>query len=456
MGKVNFSESLQDFDLKVNVSFGKKEKFVWQSSKELEIVLSEDKRIYSWRKILRKKLQELKNGDYKNIYFKFDKNIKEDKLKNLLLEIELSFYDYSYKNGEFVWTEKVKEIHFDKELKSVYEEIKPLMESLLFTKYLIWSPPVAVYPEKFVNKIKKQIENLNKSRKNKIKYEVIKGEELKNKGFGGIYAVGKGSDYLPHLFILKYKGKENNKWDVGVVGKGVIFDAGGVNLKKSEGIELMKGDMAGAGIVAGLLLWTIKKNLKLNVIFAIPLVLNVPSSKSLLPSDIIEIYGGKTVEVVNTDAEGRLIMADCLSLLSKDYKVEYLFDLATLTGACVVALGSDIAGMITNIEDRNFIEKIRKISWDEVGEPVWELPLFENYAEELKSKVADVKNTGKSRWAGTIKAGLFLKNFVEKDTKWIHFDIAGSLFALANSSPSEYSGEFGLRLMTKIFEDLSL
>ena len=397
-----------------------------------------------------------KNEEYKKILFKFDKKIPDLKLKNLLMEIILSFYDYNYKKEEFVETDKIEEIYFPPETENIYEEIKPLIESLLFTKYLIWSPPVAVYPEKFINKIKNQIENLDESHKNKIEYEIIKGDELKNKGFGGIYAVGKGSDYLPHLFILRYKGKEDNKWDVGVVGKGVIFDAGGVNLKRSEGIELMKGDMAGAGIVAGLLLWTIKKNLKLNVIFAIPLVLNVPSSKSLLPSDIIEIYGGKTVEVVNTDAEGRLIMADCLSLLSKDYKVKYLFDLATLTGACVVALGSDIAGMMTNIEDKNFIEKIKNISWEEVGEPVWELPLFENYAEELKSKIADVKNTGKSRWAGTIKAGLFLKNFVEKDTKWIHFDIAGSLFALANSSPSEYSGEFGLRLMTKIFEDLSL
>jgi len=247
--------------------------------------------------------------------------------------------------------------------------------------------------------------------------------ELQRGKFGGILGVGQGSVNPPRMIELKYKGGPSGQAPIALTGKGITFDSGGLSIKDAAQMEWMKADMAGAASIMAALKAIARLKPNVNVIAAIPSSENMPSGSAIRPGDVLKHRGGKTSEVVNTDAEGRLVLADALAYLA-ERKPRVIIDTATLTGACMVALGRDIYGVFGN--DRGLIRDILAAG-EAVGEPGWELPLYRDYRRLIRSQVADVRNAGRDRWGGAITAALFLAEFVG-DTPWAHLDVAGPAF----------------------------
>jgi leucyl aminopeptidase len=245
--------------------------------------------------------------------------------------------------------------------------------------------------------------------------------ELKKGGFGGILGVGAGSVNPPRLIELTYRGA-GRAVPIALTGKGIAFDSGGLSIKDAKNMETMKDDMGGAASILATMRVLAQLKPKVNVIAAIPCSENMPSGSATKPGDVLTHRGGKTSEVLNTDAEGRLVLADSLAYLTEK-KPQVIIDTATLTGACMVALGEDIAGAMGN--DAALIRDVLAAG-EAVGEPLWELPLWEGYKRQIESPLADVKNVG-DRWAGAITAALFLAEFAG-ETPWVHLDIAGPAF----------------------------
>jgi len=250
---------------------------------------------------------------------------------------------------------------------------------------------------------------------------VLERDELEKLGMNALVAVGKGSAEPPRLIVLEYRGGGDKDRPVALVGKGVTFDSGGISIKPGAGMEEMKTDMAGAAAVLGTLEAAAGLKLPINLVGIVPTVENMPDGKAYKPGDVLTSLSGQTIEITNTDAEGRLILCDALHYARTQYKPTAMIDLATLTGACVVALGHEASGMMGN--DRRLIESLKRAG-ERCGERVWELPLWDEYGEAMKSDIADLKNAG-SRDGGSITAGWFLKQFVGK-THWVHLDIAGT------------------------------
>jgi len=245
--------------------------------------------------------------------------------------------------------------------------------------------------------------------------------QLQKAGFGGILGVGSGSVNEPRLIELSYRGAGTSR-PIAITGKGITFDSGGLSLKQPEWMETMKDDMGGAAAALAVMRAIGQLKPKVNVIAAIPTAENMPSGAAIRPGDVLRHYGGKTSEVLNTDAEGRLVLADALAFLAEK-KPTVLIDSATLTGAAMIALGSDVAAIIGS--DQRLIDDLRAAGTDE-GEPLWQLPLWTDYRRLIESSVADVKNVG-NRYGGAITAALFLKEFVG-DVPWAHLDVAGTAF----------------------------
>jgi leucyl aminopeptidase len=242
---------------------------------------------------------------------------------------------------------------------------------------------------------------------------------MESMGLNGIVSVGKGSQNPPKLIILEYHGSTGDRRPYLLVGKGVTFDTGGISLKDSDKMDEMKFDKCGGCNVVAIMKAVASLKLPINVVGIIPSVENMPSSTSYRPGDIIKMYNGKTVEVLNTDAEGRLILADALAFGIASYNPKAVIDLATLTGACIIALGTNVAAVIGT--NKKFIDELHKVS-DRTSEKIWELPLYEEFNEQIKSSIADIKNIG-GRPGGAITAAAFLSNFTN-DIPWIHIDIA--------------------------------
>jgi leucyl aminopeptidase len=267
--------------------------------------------------------------------------------------------------------------------------------------------------------------------------KVLSKAKMKEMGMKSLLGVAAGSNEEPKFIILEYWGGKKNEAPVVLVGKGLTFDSGGICIKPAEKMDEMKSDMSGGAAVMGAIMAAADLHLPVNVVSLIPATENMPSGMALKPGDILKSYSGKTIEVVNTDAEGRLILADALALAA-EYKPAAIIDVATLTGACVVALGEDITGMLgTDEKLKNEIKKAAKAT----GEPVWELPLWDNYFELIKSDIADYKNSG-GRPAGTITAAAFLSKFVG-DYAWVHLDIAGTAW-LGKDKPYIPKGASGV------------
>ncbi|MEM1070645.1 MAG: leucyl aminopeptidase [Planctomycetota bacterium] len=285
------------------------------------------------------------------------------------------------------------------------------------TRRLVNEPPAMLYPASFSERVKQLASGTD------LSVEVWDEAKLDAEGCRAILAVGAGSDRPPRLVMIHYQGGGDEP-PVAIVGKGVTFDSGGLSLKPSEAMTDMKCDMAGAATVVGVMQAIAKLGLRRNVIGLCGLAENMVSGSSYKLGDVIETRSGKTIEILNTDAEGRVVLADTLDV-AVQHQPSAIVDLATLTGACLVALGTDVVGIMTN--DQPLCDSV-KTSADQVGEPIWQLPMFELYDEKIKSKVADIKNVGEGRWGGAITAGKFLEAFVA-DVPWVHLDIAGPAFA---------------------------
>jgi leucyl aminopeptidase len=289
-------------------------------------------------------------------------------------------------------------------------------------------PSVDCYPEKFAEIV------YEVGRKAGFNVRIYRINELERMSMGGIVAVGSGSIHKPVLIELEYDGTGGRDGSPYViVGKAVTFDSGGISIKPSEKMEEMKYDKAGGAAVVGVLEAVASLKLPIKVVGLIPCVENLPSGTAFRPGDIIKFRNGKTAEIISTDAEGRLILADALSYaVEKNPKA--VIDLATLTGACIIALGTHASGLFTN--NQELAEKIKK-SAERTGERVWQLPLWKQYGEQLKSDVADLKNSG-GRPAGAITAALFLSEFVG-DKPWVHLDIAGTAYMQEASEQKSYT-----------------
>ena len=292
------------------------------------------------------------------------------------------------------------------------------------------------------------------SKKNNMKCNIISKNELKKKGFGGIIAVGQGSKNEPKLIILEYNHGSRNEKPIVLVGKAVTFDTGGISLKPGEKMDEMKFDKCGGCTVIGIMKAVSELKLPINVVGIIPSVENMPGGESYRPGDIIKLYSGKTAEILNTDAEGRIILADALSYGEKQYSPKAIIDFATLTGACIIALGTNIAGIVSNND--KLTQKIMESS-KKTTEEIWELPLNGDYMDMVKSDVADMKNVGIGRAAGTITAAAFLRNAIE-NTPWIHIDIAGVAWTQVATKEKPYNPKgatgFGVRLILDYLQNI--
>lgn len=328
-----------------------------------------------------------------------------------------------------------------KEWQKIIDEISVICKSVNDAREISNLPPNECSPEQLA-KIALNIKD------QKIKSKIININTMKDIGLNGLVSVGSGSINSPKLIVIEYKGGKNEDKPILLVGKAVTFDSGGISLKPSEKMEEMKFDKCGGVNVIAIMKSLPLLKIKNNVIGIIPAAENMPSNSSYRPSDIINMYNGKSVEVLNTDAEGRLILADALTFGIKQYNPKLIIDMATLTGACIIALGTNVAGIIGNNE--KLIRKIIDTS-KITDEKLWELPLFEEYHDQIKSKNADIKNIG-GRAAGAITAAAFLSNFVE-NTPWVHLDIAGTAWNQEGSLTKSYNPPgatgFGIRTIIK-------
>lgn len=323
-------------------------------------------------------------------------------------------------------------------LEEVVNEACDIISGVFFSRDLVNERAEYLYPETLANIADKELSALG------VEVEVYDEKQCEELGLKGLLAVGRGSDRKPRFIVMKYLNNPDESEVVGLVGKGVTYDSGGYSIKPTaNSMDIMHCDMGGAGTVLGTMKLIATRKLKTNVIGIIGACENMISGSSYKPGDIVSTLSGKTVEVLNTDAEGRITLADSVYYATEKLKVNKVIDLATLTGACLVALGEFYTGAVTN--NQEFYNELSKAA-KEAGERVWQMPADDSFRKLNNSSVADVKNTG-GRLGGTITAGLFIENFVANNTPWIHLDIAGTAYL---SKPEGYlpKGATGIHVKT--------
>lgn len=325
------------------------------------------------------------------------------------------------------------------EARKAYQALASVAEGVHLARNLVNEPANILTPVAFA----KQARELAR---HGVRVEVLEPQQLKRLGMAALLGVAQGSSNPPRVVIMQWNGGRKGAQPIAFVGKGVTFDTGGVSIKPAAGMEDMKGDMAGAACVTGLMLALAKRKAKVNVIGAIGLVENAVDGAAQRPGDVVKSMSGQTIAVLNTDAEGRLVLADVLWHVQQKYKPRFMVDLATLTGAILVALGKENAGLFSNNDELS--QRITEAGLA-TGEKVWRLPLSPEYDKIIDHDVADVKNTG-GRYAGSITAAQFLQRFVNK-VPWAHLDIAGTAFDSPKSAinPSWASG-WGVRLLNQL------
>jgi leucyl aminopeptidase len=327
------------------------------------------------------------------------------------------FAEYKKKEGTDIdkfWVvekdkKKIKKIQKGAELGKI------LADAQNVARDFINEPANNLTPEKLAQRVKKVIKNY-KLEKN-IEFQCLDEKELKKLGMGALLSVAQGSENTSRFIILRLRNPQ--KPLISLIGKTVTFDSGGISLKSHEGMERMKGDMAGGAIVFATTLAIALAKSRVNLVTIIPAVENMPSGSASRPGDVVRAMNGKTIEIISTDAEGRMTLADAICYAEKK-NARIIIDIATLTGGCVIALGDVTAAVMSN--NQNLVNTLLSIS-ENTGEKFWQLPLFDEYKRQIKSDIADIKNSG-GRKASTITAGLFLQSFVEK-AKWLHIDVAG-------------------------------
>ena len=362
-------------------------------------------------------------------------------LEQLCLGVLLSSYKFDnykmVKSKDIVDLKKITVVTEQNEnFSKMFDEIKNLAQGVFKARDLVWQPPNILYPSTFADECKKL-------KKIGIKVNVYDEQQLDKMGMSALLAVGSGSRKDSRVVIMEWLGGKKNTPPMAFIGKGVCFDSGGLSLKPPKSMEDMKWDMGGAATVTGLLESVALSKLKFNVIGVLGLVENMPDGDAQRPGDVVKSVSGQTIEVLNTDAEGRLVLADLLSWTEKKYKPKFMINLATLTGAMIVALGNIRAGLFSNDE------KISKAIFDAgefTGEKVWAMPLDDDYDQLIKTEIADMKNIG-GPGAGSITAACFLKRHVEK-TPWAHLDIAGVTWKNKSTPSIPYGGVgWGVRML---------
>ncbi len=382
------------------------------------------------------------------------KTIKLEVLSaHILNGIELraySFTKYKTKKSEKKPLSKITmagDVHT--KAKSLFQTLNHINKGVFLARDLVNEPPNTLYPEAYAQIIKDELKPLG------VEVEVLDEKKMTKLGMGAIMAVGKGSERQPRMVIMRWNGvPKSKKTDrpVSLVGKGVTFDTGGISLKPGAGMDEMKMDMGGSAAVVGAMKAIALRKAKVNIVAIVGLAENMPSHNAYRPGDIITSYAGKTIEVLNTDAEGRLVLADCLTYIQEKYKPLFIIDLATLTGAMMVALGHEYCGTFVN--DNKLWDQMEQASAD-TGEKLWRMPLDPVWKTEMESQVADLQNLGNvGRFAGACTAAGFLEHFVEDGTPWAHMDIAGTAWSKQDKPTTpKFGSGFGVRVLDKLIQD---
>ncbi len=387
------------------------------------------------------------------VCFNLDKKLKmstEEFANNFYLGMALRNYKFNKyfvdkKNENKIYLKKVTLcLHDSKMAKKLIDESKIVINSVYFVRDLVSEPANVLYPKSFADACKK----LEKSG---LKVRIIGEKELKKLGMGALLGVGQGSVNESYVVVMEYSGKNKKEAPIAFVGKGVTFDTGGISIKPSQNMGDMKYDMGGAGAVTGIMKTLAERRAKVNAVGVIGLVENMPSGSAQRPGDVVKSMSGQTIEVDNTDAEGRLVLADCLWYTQEKYKPKFMVNLATLTGAIVVALGENsYAGLFSN----NDILAVELYDAGiKSGDKVWRFPISEFFDKQINSEIADVRNTGTGRGAGSITAAQFLQRFVN-NYPWAHLDIAGMAWdkSGADVNPKGATG-FGVRILNQLVKD---
>jgi leucyl aminopeptidase len=317
-----------------------------------------------------------------------------------------------------------------------------IVDGVIMARELVNEPPNVLYPAEFARRA-------SQLRKLGVDVEVLDVKAMTKLGMGALLGVAQGSTRPGRMVIMRWNGAKRGDQPVAFVGKGVCFDTGGISIKPAGSMEDMKGDMGGAACVVGLMHALAARKAKVNAVGAIGLVENMPDGNAQRPGDIVTSMSGQTIEIINTDAEGRLVLADVLWYVAKKIKPKFMVDLATLTGAIMVALGTEYAGLFSNNDE--LAERLTKVGLA-TGERVWRMPLGPEYDKQIDSQFADMKNTG-TRNGGSITAAQFLQRFVD-DTPWAHLDIAGTAMGAPKSDINQSWGSgFGVRLLERLVAD---
>ncbi len=322
------------------------------------------------------------------------------------------------------------------------ERWQPVLDGIAFTRELVTEPANVIYPESFVERCQKLSDH-------GLAIEVLDGEAMRELGMGALLGVAQGSVRDPRLLILRWNGGTDGDPPLVLLGKGVTFDSGGISIKPAQGMEAMKWDMGGAGAVAGAMLALAKRKAKANVVGLCGLVENMLSGNAQRPGDVVTSMSGQTIEVINTDAEGRLVLADMLTYAQRNYKPKTVVDLATLTGAIIVGLGHEFGGLFS--PDNGLSAELLEAS-KASGDKLWRMPLAESFDRLIDSPIADMKNVG-PREGGAITAAQFIHRFVENGVRWAHLDIAGMVWAdKPGTTYDKGATGFGVRLLDQFVE----
>jgi leucyl aminopeptidase len=329
--------------------------------------------------------------------------------------------------------------------KKAHAGLAAVADGIFLARDLVNEPPNVLYPAEFARRAKAQLSKLG------VKVEILGEAEMKKRGFGALLGVGQGSARESQLVVMQWNGGKKDARPVAFVGKGVCFDSGGLSIKVGAGMQGMKGDMAGAACVTGTLLALATRKAKVNAVGVIGLVENMPDGGAFRPDDVLTSLSGQTIEVLNTDAEGRLVLADALTYTQRRFKPKMLIDLATLTGAIVQTLGYEHAGIFSN--DDQLVQRVQAAGRT-TGERVWQLPLDPFYDKMIRSKIADMKNIGGGN-SGAITAAQFLLRFIEKGTVWAHLDIAGVAWQDGEQKPTipSWGTGWGVRLLNRLMKE---
>ena len=438
------SELLKNSDLK-------KDLLVFEINSKKTIFLASIKKDIKTSDIenLGAKFHSYINYDKKNEYY-VNSDTSSSKIKNFvgyfLHGIKLKSYEFniykSKKNKKLVFINVIG----NKNKISSQDQLrfKALEEGTFFARDLVSEPGNILHPDEYARRI-------NSLKKFGLKINIYDEKKLKKLGMNALLGVGQGSIRGSYLVTMEWNGAKNNTKPLAFVGKGVCFDTGGISLKPAKFMEDMTYDMAGSATVVGLMKNLAVRKAKINVVGVVGLVENMPGGNAQRPGDIVKSYSGKTIEILNTDAEGRLVLADALTFTEKKFKPKFMVDLATLTGAIIVSLGSEYAGLFSN-DDKLSKQLIE--AGDKVDEKLWRMPLHKNFDKLIDSKNADMQNINYVGGAGSTTAAQFLQRFVLNKTPWAHLDIAGMAFSkYGGALNSGGATGYGVRLLNKLIED---